>query len=446
MHPLKIVHTTIIMIIIIINPDQATAGQKVAHACGETLYECLVPTLSSEMPLEVSPHERLPNIVDRRPYLDYFSWQSFVALIWPADPNADRGTPLSPNNPKTFFDAYRSNNARPVFETLREGYALFPPTGQPIAWSSKEEPPYTPCEHTDIKGERLTQLKKRGVVTDIVQVYSIPLIDQNKNYTRYEVRINRTEYDHVVENKWYLKKHQTPLPLYLPINSIELKMAWRKMVEKDDLSRYFVVEALVPDTDAKQPKPGSCVVEKLGLVGLHIMQKTAEFPQWVWSTFSQVDNVAPGHDAPAGLTASYNNGQLSHKTLKQGFDKMPAKVPPVLPIANRTPVEVARIVPIPNTPTGKTAALPFGVSTQGINQAYQKLLKGTPWEFYELVISQWPSEPENIEKAGVPFPEEGVANITMETYLQGRNGTTCMECHKGVIKHDFSSFMRKKAH
>ena len=47
-----------------------------------------------------------------------------------------------------------------------------------------------------------------------------------------------------------------------------------------------------------QNKPGSmiqsaekCTQRTMGLVGLHIVSKTPARPQWIWSTFEQVDNV-----------------------------------------------------------------------------------------------------------------------------------------------------------
>jgi len=36
-----------------------------------------------------------------------------------------------------------------------------------------------------------------------------------------------------------------------------------------------------------------CAKADIALVGLHIMIKTHYRPQWLWSTFEQVDNVPP---------------------------------------------------------------------------------------------------------------------------------------------------------
>ena len=57
------------------------------------------PTLSGRMPLKIDVPDVSPE--EARPFFDRFSWQSFIALNWPADPNR-RGEPLDPDNPDVF--------------------------------------------------------------------------------------------------------------------------------------------------------------------------------------------------------------------------------------------------------------------------------------------------------------------------------------------------------
>jgi mono/diheme cytochrome c family protein len=82
--------------------------------------------------------------------------------------------------------------------------------------------------------------------------------------------------------------------------------------------------------------------------------------------------------------------------------------------------------------------------TEDTNALYQAALAkaGSAWQYYKLVVTQFPSHPEQVDAPleGVPFPGAGgaladgsfvsVANATMETYFQG--GTSCMECHQGA--------------
>src|SRR5262249_12460657 len=70
------------------------------------------------------------------------------------------------------------------------------------------------------------------------------------------------------------------------------------------------------------------------------------------------------------------------------------------------------------------------------NAAYQKLLAGTPWQFYQLVMTQWPLDVNSPKVIGTPqntFPGNNAstafANVTMETFDQASIFTGCMSCH-----------------
>jgi hypothetical protein len=110
--------------------------------------------------------------------------------------------------------------------------------------------------------------------------------------------------------------------------------------------------------------------------------------------------------------------------------------------------------PIPNTPAG--------ASTRDVNFAYQKRLAGTVRRNDQLVITQWPTKPDNFtvkEKGGIypqdcgqPFPEDGCENVTLERYLQspgnaaGAGGNSCMSCHYTAGTSDFSWVLQRRAH
>ena len=125
-------------------------------------------------------------------------------------------------------------------------------------------------------------------------------------------------------------------------------------------------------------------------------------------------------------------------------------------------MEVSRIYKIPDTPVAKHANFPDGLSTQGLNKTYQKLLAGTVWRHYQLVITQWPTEPGQFlvqnnggvypQDSGQPFPVNGAVNTVMETYFQspadaaGAGGNSCMSCHYGADRSDFSWVLQGRAH
>jgi hypothetical protein len=199
------------------------------------------------------------------------------------------------------------------------------------------------------------------------------------------------------------------------------------------------------------------------LVGLHIGHKVDPFTEWVWSTFEQVDNVPPDPDvspkpSPPPSGYSFNNGTGNPPT-PNGFNYKPALTAPGTPTPTPSPVQVTRVNPIPNTPTGQ--------STRDVNLYYQTALKGTVWQYYQLVVTQWPASPGigqgkpfmlmnnggvYPQNAGSAFPANGAVNTTMETYFQTQNdaagagGNSCMSCHYRAGQSDFSWGLNRRAH
>jgi hypothetical protein len=196
----------------------------------------------------------------------------------------------------------------------------------------------------------------------------------------------------------------------------------------------------VPGAQVFDVAAGKCLPRDIALVGFHIVSKTPDRPQWIWSTFEQVDNV-PGLTTepkpPAGVPFAFNDpGQ------PQALN--PTRPPPAISTANPPLAD-----PAPMQDVRKQAILP---ETMAMNQAYWDLpqIKGTVWQNYMLVATQWPTKisPEQPANNGAPFPTSGseVANTTMETYFQF-SGATCMECHQisNAAGRDFVMFVTMDA-
>jgi hypothetical protein len=96
-----------------------------------------------------------------------------------------------------------------------------------------------------------------------------------------------------------------------------------------------------------------------------------------------------------------------------------------------------------------------------VNQLYHTLLDSTVWVNYQLVITQWPTNAKSFQPfgsglypaaAGQPFPVNGATNTTAETYFQSQQdayaagGNSCMQCHWGASKADFSWGLLRRAH
>src|SRR5712692_6988887 len=96
------------------------------------------------------------------------------------------------------------------------------------------------------------------------------------------------------------------------------------------------------------------------------------------------------------------------------------------------------ILPTPK-PFNVQRVKPIHQSTQNTNSTYKNLLhaQGSVWQFYQLVMTQWPLVPNSPQTPGNPpitFPGQGsdqtsFANITLETFEQGNIRTGCMNCH-----------------
>jgi len=150
-------------------------------------------------------------------------------------------------------------------------------------------------------------------------------------------------------------------------------------------------------------------------VGLHIVMKTAQLPQWLWATFEHEDN------APDKATGPVTGKQYNFFNLN--CPSCPINQPPAE--GDMTPTQVMRLVPLNSTAT----------STNGIYQtALATLRTDNVWKNYELIDAQWGASATPI---GVPNQPKFLANITMETYLQSEQEPHgCINCHGFAAKTD----------
>jgi hypothetical protein len=182
--------------------------------------------------------------------------------------------------------------------------------------------------------------------------------------------------------------------------------------------RYYTRTAAVMD-----PVSGTCSQKTVGLVGLHIVQKTPTRPQWIWTTFEQVDNVPP---AQPGAPGPFGPGTFNFNNGKGGA--MPAN----------NPYTLDRVLTAPTAaPFNVTRTKPINPSTVNTNKLYQAALKGTVWQNYQLAMTQWPVPGNAPANPGTPqfsFPGTTTAttaytNVSLETFDQGSVFTSCMACH-----------------
>lgn len=410
----------------------------------------LEPLLSPDR-LADAPSTRL----DPYPTFDAFAWRAFVALNWPARTGpAFRGEPDRTKSP--------ADPGPRVWETFRSRDDLFAPSADP--WPSPS-PSFagadgpTPCGEAG--GARAVasfvpyaEFNQPGVAAG--QSLN-PLVAQNHTYVRYEIRLNREEYDAIAASGWTRGAPPPDVahPADLPIGSIAVKASWRVLTATDTpaiRARYYVVPGAEAVDVAKSLAAGRIVCSRtdLALVGLHLMIKTRYRPQWIWATFEHVDNVPPAGRGEAREPDARDAGAPY-----SFFDAAaPERALPPLGSPETEPVSQANPPKADPAPMQVRRLRPVHASTMATNRAWWALpgIRGTVWERYMLVASQWPTAPvpagpqndgaffpglavdpsaprENYQSADAASVDaENLSNTTMETYLQD-TPSSCMSCH-----------------
>jgi hypothetical protein len=266
-------------------------------------------------------------------------------------------------------------------------------------------------------------------ISEIDQAFTGPLFDQNGNPTFYEILLDNHEVGYLCANKLYSiagqidfssdpnNKVQFPAGQWQTNGSgaFELKLAWRILDPKKDKADRFYHQ------------PAQVLIEnqwtsvEVGLVGMHIAHKSQSSPQWIWSTFEQVDNLATDQVANPGLNPSYFNPNC------------PTCLVNVQPVGSNPanhPTQALRMIPIPP-------------DKQELNREAQAALhaQNSVWQYYQLIDTQWPTNPsappispgdtnlpQSIDnKSGGDQTPVYLTNITMETYFQVGNQSATLQ-------------------
>ncbi|HYU33928.1 MAG TPA: hypothetical protein VEW48_17380 [Thermoanaerobaculia bacterium] len=381
------------------------------------------PVLTSEPPHEVAA----PG--DKDAY-DNYSWAIFVALNWPAvrsgAPQGEKKIGDEPQTPRvweTFQDPIevfqKGDPAREYPEVLRR------PAGRKVIYLS---------------AAKKTLLMERDVQGLNLQAGSSwPLIDQLGNYAIYEIRLNPRMVSYINDNKLTtpegLENHGD---LDFPDGSIVVKAAWRIFPRswitenRKVLDRYYWTTADIDVSASQDPGKKGFVIEQapIGLVGLHIIQKTAGQPQWIWSTFEQVDNYEMVEGNPAS-TPTYNNGKATVDDAVNNRQPLLSSGAPPPPDpsdnkvhylwnrpANLTTAEYTPLAPYTRPQIQRASnEIPLPAA---VNQTWQAKLPA-PWNHYRLMVTQWTeggkpggrAMPRNRDDVSVP------RNTALESFLLG---------------------------
>lgn len=377
---------------------------------------------------------------------DYYKlgWQTFIAINWPANASY-RGMP---DSTLTLGATDGNGNLIPVvWEAWQEQYNIFLPNAvNPGPWN---EPDYG-CNGNQLGLKLLRQFSKgNGEAIDDAfdQATGQPLITQDSQYVRYEVRVNESEYDYILTNSYFNADSQSTavangtfksfphgndalsqaLQPWARYGATEIKASWRIFTPQTAASvrnRYYRTRAILMDTY------GNCTdTAEIGLIGLHIIRLTPYTgSSWYWASFEQVDNVAlqPQYGGQLPPTPTFNtNPPVSYGD--SGYQYIPAAIQPNQPLPPGIPVGVSR-----STLDTPNALL------DSINKVYNKMVQGTPFQYYQLVGTVNPPSPGQqgyTDTAPPKYPAVTVntpmmVNTTLETYVASfAKQSNCVTCH-----------------
>jgi hypothetical protein len=396
-------------------------------------------TISDGTSINVASPQALADVPGDQSFCDFhtFAWNEFLYLT------------------QTVQDPNDGNASKPRFLSYAPWYNMLQPNGSPA-------PGAFPGGNTALQVHKLDQ-KQAGIGSDA-------LVDVAGQTVLYDIRFNQPMYDFIVANNYYTQQGyyafcQPVTPnqpftdcantnqIWLPptssgttsMGSIEIKTSWRQFPGGD-----------CPSTQMY------CSGKNLGLVGLHIAQKTATHGEWIWASFEHVANVpdcAGGSSTPIAPLSPLG-------TAWSFFD--PAKAPPSVMATKTCDVSsplTGQCNLDPHDPPGtqsnvfrqvnicRTDALPAGGASTAncalssdaplansagnaacLNATLQPQLAGI-WKNYQLIGTLWTqhtqapnanfcidvfqncsSAPASTVKTAVGFPN--LANTTLETFLQ----------------------------
>jgi hypothetical protein len=388
--------------------------------CDTTQPDVLIgpSLLSSGMPCTVATVAPF-SLHNLQRSFDFNSWLAFLALNAPAT-----GGVIGKDVPT-------------VWESWKEVEDVFLADGQaPSPWG---KPTIRPAVCPNIPNVPILQMvgKTPGVLSDVIQPFNTgPLIDQSSQYVRFEIVLNQPMFEYIAQNKLYNQPGQTSFggAITFPqaslnqghatgtMGAIVIKASWKLLdPKKDQASDFHTAQVLiyVPPL-LKPPVQEKCFSATVGLVGLHIVHRTQDEPQWLWATFEHVGNDPTLSDVnKQQLQAHYNFFDPNCTTCT--INKQPPRPwnPSQSPFPGGFHSQIVRIIDLMD-------------DAKQLNTAFQKILQGTVWQHYMLVSTQWPTDPESAtDPNGVPAPTY-LGNTTMETYIQGTtpvSSSRCMMCH-----------------
>ncbi len=175
--------------------------------------------------------------------------------------------------------------------------------------------------------------------------------------------------------------------LVTPEGTIEVKTAWRRLMPGDNPTHFFTTTAIYYDLNSA----GQIAYynDTFALIGMHIIHKTQNFPDFVFATFEQTDVEQSGADF-----ILLNNG---------------VEQPPAVPISRQTgQTNRTQMHPVPAV---------LDQVTQQVRQQLISLNPNSVWQYYRLTGVSGASTDCPVNLNGNP--------ATTNNCINYQNATTC---------------------
>ncbi|MCL1126414.1 hypothetical protein [Shewanella surugensis] len=393
---------------LIFSPQNSTPSETASH------YPCQFPTQA--------PH---PDATQTD--FNQFSWRLFIALNWPVKSQL-RG---QPDCRFSLDDKQQS-----VWQSYKNINDIFIEQGQiPSPWNqTQNETPLSQLTKVTNQASNLAELQKIGGW----------VIDQQGNPTYYEILVNQISFDYIVKNKLY--DYNTLIDkdnINFPDSSTQIKASWRILnPPQDEISRYITKQANIRLFDQQGQAKNQTTNAILGLVGLHIITKASGYPQWIWSTFEHRNNVpiqmmennSLVNQPQTGINYHYYDANARASDVNQS-PCLWMERPTINGMKSNNDTKKSPLICQPKsnisfqTPTPLERYTPINEMTKEVNQYQQENtpVQYTVLENYQLIATQYPTQPDHpSDPLGQPNPKLA-ANITMESYVQA--SSSCIGCH-----------------
>jgi hypothetical protein len=325
-------------------PKKAMPAAPAKKAATQTANATIPITVTTEVPTELNPNGG--GAVNATPeQAAAFAWQEFIALNWPTPPDTGRE---HAGGPFCYFGTNKCGDSPLVWETMRSKVETFPGNNQPPPGYVPQAPDYGydagpaynygngvvdgPCDASQASDSTpWINLDETDQITlDNMYAGAAPTTVTDGNTApqliRFLAKSNRIQYRYVASHssasseatawwnvipasidrptKAYLETNMAAPPpgsdtmISNPLNTLEVKAGWRELTSTEAMSGRFHTQR-VRFYEQGKSKFSVCWRDATwGLVSLHIIQKTASAPYFIYATFEQADNIQTAGGQP----------------------------------------------------------------------------------------------------------------------------------------------------